>query len=166
MRVFRLLGRFQDGEAPFGGLAGIADGGGPAGMRGRPYVSGDQPRPALAGPARQPLYEPGYDGPPRFEGAPSSSPEELIGAALASAAAAGLGLWLRIAVIAAAITLAHHQRATDHHQATEDHVRQPDRRIVVDTNRDDNEDRDRLSDNGQPAQSYECAQADRGHFWT
>ena len=43
---------------------------GPAAMRGRPYVSADQPRPALAGPARQPLYEPGYDGPPRFEGAP------------------------------------------------------------------------------------------------
>ena len=43
---------------------------GPAGMRGRPYVSADQPRPALAEPARQPRYEPGYDGPPRFEGAP------------------------------------------------------------------------------------------------
>ena len=39
-------------------------------MRGRPYVSADQPRPALAGPGRQPRYEPGYDGPPRFEGAP------------------------------------------------------------------------------------------------
>ncbi len=44
--------------------------GGPAGMRARPYVSADQARPALAGPARQPLYEPGYDGPPRFAGAP------------------------------------------------------------------------------------------------
>jgi len=43
---------------------------GPAGMRGRPYVSADQPRPAPAEPARQPRYEPGYDGPPRFEGAP------------------------------------------------------------------------------------------------
>jgi DMSO/TMAO reductase YedYZ heme-binding membrane subunit len=43
---------------------------GPAEMRSRPYVSADQPRPALAGPARQPRYEPGYDGPPRFEGAP------------------------------------------------------------------------------------------------
>jgi hypothetical protein len=32
------------------------------GLRGRPYVAAD--------PARQPLYEPGYDGPPRFEGAP------------------------------------------------------------------------------------------------
>ena len=42
----------------------------PNGMRARPYVTADQPRPALAGPARQPLYEPGYDGPPRFEGAP------------------------------------------------------------------------------------------------
>ena len=43
---------------------------GQAGMRARPYVSADQPRSALSGPARQPLYEPGYDGPPRFEGAP------------------------------------------------------------------------------------------------
>ena len=43
---------------------------GPAGMRGRPYVSADQSRSALGGPARQPLYEPGYDGPPRFQGAP------------------------------------------------------------------------------------------------
>ena len=42
----------------------------PNGMRARPYVTADQARPALAGPARQPLYEPGYDGPPRFEGAP------------------------------------------------------------------------------------------------
>jgi DMSO/TMAO reductase YedYZ heme-binding membrane subunit len=46
----------------------------PNGMRGRPYL-GDQGRsalagPAPAGPARQPLYEPGYDGPPRFAGAP------------------------------------------------------------------------------------------------
>ena len=43
---------------------------GPAGMRARPYASADQARSALSGPARQPLYEPGYDGPPRFEGAP------------------------------------------------------------------------------------------------
>jgi len=57
------LGFTPLGAPPYGG-------GGPAGMGGRPYVSGDQPRPALAGPARQPLYEPGYDGPPRFEGAP------------------------------------------------------------------------------------------------
>ena len=42
----------------------------PNGMRTRPYMTTDQPRPALAGPARQPLYEPGYDGPPRFAGAP------------------------------------------------------------------------------------------------
>ena len=42
----------------------------PNGLRARPYVSAEQPRPALAGPARQPRYEPGYDGPPRFEGAP------------------------------------------------------------------------------------------------
>ncbi len=49
------------------------------GLRGRPYLGVDQPRSPLAGPAaaagparpaRQPLYEPGYDGPPRFEGAP------------------------------------------------------------------------------------------------
>ena len=40
------------------------------GMRARPYVTAEQPRPALASPARQPRYEPGYDGPPRFEGAP------------------------------------------------------------------------------------------------
>jgi len=43
---------------------------GQAGTRARPYVSADQARSALSGPARQPLYEPGYDGPPRFEGAP------------------------------------------------------------------------------------------------
>ena len=43
---------------------------GQAGMRARPYVSADEARSALPGPARQPLYEPGYDGPPRFEGAP------------------------------------------------------------------------------------------------
>jgi DMSO/TMAO reductase YedYZ heme-binding membrane subunit len=41
-----------------------------------PYAPVDPPRPALAGPGsagramRQPRYEPGYDGPPRFEGAP------------------------------------------------------------------------------------------------
>ena len=43
---------------------------GPAGMRARPYVPADQSRSAVGGPARQPLYEPGYDGPPRFQGAP------------------------------------------------------------------------------------------------
>src|SRR5205807_4859196 len=37
------------------------------GVRARPYVTTE---PALASPARQPRYEPGYDGPPRFEGAP------------------------------------------------------------------------------------------------
>jgi len=37
----------------------------PNGMRARPYVTAEQSRPA-----RQPLYEPGYDGPPRFAGAP------------------------------------------------------------------------------------------------
>jgi DMSO/TMAO reductase YedYZ heme-binding membrane subunit len=41
-----------------------------------PYAPVDPPRPALTGPGsgnramRQPRYEPGYDGPPRFEGAP------------------------------------------------------------------------------------------------
>ncbi len=41
-----------------------------------PVYAVDPPRPALSGPAgpgpdgRQPRYEPGYDGPPRFEGAP------------------------------------------------------------------------------------------------
>jgi DMSO/TMAO reductase YedYZ heme-binding membrane subunit len=43
---------------------------GSAGTRARPYVSADQSRSALGAPARQPLYEPGYDGPPRFQGAP------------------------------------------------------------------------------------------------
>ena len=46
---------------------------GPSVLRGRPNLAADQPRPALArsaGPARQPCYEPGYDGPPRFVGAP------------------------------------------------------------------------------------------------
>jgi DMSO/TMAO reductase YedYZ heme-binding membrane subunit len=40
------------------------------GMRARPYVTGEPSRPAVGGSARQPRYEPGYDGPPRFEGAP------------------------------------------------------------------------------------------------
>jgi len=61
--AYRDLGFTPLGAPPYGN-------GGPAGMRGRPFVSADPPRPALAGPARQPLYEPGYDGPPRFEGAP------------------------------------------------------------------------------------------------
>ena len=43
---------------------------------GAPVYAVDPPRPALPGPVglgpdgRQPRYEPGYDGPPRFEGAP------------------------------------------------------------------------------------------------
>src|SRR5690348_13698840 len=40
------------------------------GMRARPYVTAEPSMPAVGGPARQPRYEPGYDGPPRFEGAP------------------------------------------------------------------------------------------------
>jgi hypothetical protein len=53
--------------------------GGAAARRGRPYVTTDLPRSPLAGspggagpgrPAKRPLYEPEYDGPPRFEGAP------------------------------------------------------------------------------------------------
>jgi DMSO/TMAO reductase YedYZ heme-binding membrane subunit len=36
-------------------------------MRGRPYLAAPA---GATGAARQPLYEPGYDGPPRFEGAP------------------------------------------------------------------------------------------------
>jgi DMSO/TMAO reductase YedYZ heme-binding membrane subunit len=60
--------RHDLGYTPLG--APLYDSDGPDPMRGRPYVSADQSRPALAGPARQPLYEPGYDGPPRFEGAP------------------------------------------------------------------------------------------------
>jgi hypothetical protein len=60
---YRDLGFTPLGAPPYGD-------GDPAGMRGRPYPSADLPRPALAGPARQPRYEPGYDGPPRFEGAP------------------------------------------------------------------------------------------------
>ncbi len=44
-----------------------------AGLRARPYIPVDPPVPALpaaVAPTRQPMYEPGYDGPPRFEGAP------------------------------------------------------------------------------------------------
>jgi DMSO/TMAO reductase YedYZ heme-binding membrane subunit len=61
--AYRDLGFTPLGAPPYGDD-------GPNGMRARPYVTADQPRPALAGPARQPLYEPGYDGPPRFQGAP------------------------------------------------------------------------------------------------
>ena len=64
---YRDLGFTPLGAPPYGGA--------PSGVRGRPYLGVDQSRSALAGPApvgpvRQPLYEPGYDGPPRFEGAP------------------------------------------------------------------------------------------------
>ena len=70
--AYRDLGFTPLGAPPYGDDA-------PNGLRGRPYLGVDQPRPPLAGPAaaagparpaRQPLYEPGYDGPPRFEGAP------------------------------------------------------------------------------------------------
>ena len=65
--AYRDLGFTPLGAPPYGDV--------PTGMRGRPYLGVGQPRSALAGPAptgpvRQPLYEPGYDGPPRFEGAP------------------------------------------------------------------------------------------------
>ena len=60
---YRDLGFMPLGAPPYGDD-------GSAGMRARPYVSADQARSAPSGPARQPLYEPGYDGPPRFEGAP------------------------------------------------------------------------------------------------
>jgi hypothetical protein len=57
---YRDLGFMPLGAPPYGDD-------GPAGMQARPYVSADQ---SPGGPARQPLYEPGYDGPPRFAGAP------------------------------------------------------------------------------------------------
>ncbi len=55
---YRDLGFTPLGAPPYGD--DVANG-----MRGRPYLGVDQSRPS-----RQPLYEPGYDGPPRFEGAP------------------------------------------------------------------------------------------------
>ena len=66
--AYRDLGFTPLGAPPYGDDV-------PTGMRGRPYLGVDQPQSALAGPAptghvRQPLYEPGYDGPPRFQGAP------------------------------------------------------------------------------------------------
>ena len=70
--AYRDLGFTPLGAPPYGDDI-------PTGLRGRPYLGADQPRSALTGPAaaagparpaRQPLYEPGYDGPPRFEGAP------------------------------------------------------------------------------------------------
>ena len=63
---YRDLGFTPLGAPPYGNE-------GPSVLQGRPYLAADQPRPALAtsaGPARQPRYEPGYDGPPRFVGAP------------------------------------------------------------------------------------------------
>ena len=56
--AYRDLGFTPLGAPPYGDDV-------PNGMRGRPYLGADQSRPS-----RQPLYEPGYDGPPRFEGAP------------------------------------------------------------------------------------------------
>ena len=56
--AYRDLGFTPLGAPPYGDDV-------PNGMRGRPYLGVDQSRPS-----RQPLYEPGYDGPPRFEGAP------------------------------------------------------------------------------------------------
>ena len=56
--AYRDLGFKPLGAPPYGDDV-------PNGMRGRPYLGVDQSRPS-----RQPLYEPGYDGPPRFEGAP------------------------------------------------------------------------------------------------
>ena len=70
--AYRDLGFMPLGAPPYGDDV-------PSGLRGRPYLAADQPRSTLGGPmgatgparpARQPLYEPGYDGPPRFEGAP------------------------------------------------------------------------------------------------
>ena len=70
--AYRDLGFTPLGAPPYGDDV-------PNGLRGRPYLGTDQSRSVLAGPAaaagpahpaRQPLYEPGYDGPPRFEGAP------------------------------------------------------------------------------------------------
>ena len=70
---YRDLGSTPLGAPPYGDDA-------PVGFGGRPYVPADPPRSvgpgsALPGSAgatggRRPLYEPGYDGPPRFEGAP------------------------------------------------------------------------------------------------
>ena len=64
--AYRDLGFTPLGAPPYGDDV-------PTAMRGRPYLGVDQGRSAVAGPAgpaRQPLYEPGYDGPPRFQGAP------------------------------------------------------------------------------------------------
>jgi hypothetical protein len=64
-------GTYHDvGSTPLG--APYADEAGTA-LRGRPYIPVDPPARALpeaVAPDRQPMYEPGYDGPPRFQGAP------------------------------------------------------------------------------------------------
>jgi hypothetical protein len=69
--------------------------------RGRPYVTTELPRPPLAGapagagpqrPARRPLYEPEYDGPPRFEGAPRGHlPQDELSSYPYSLPASGTG---------------------------------------------------------------------------
>ena len=56
--AYRELGFTPLGAPPYGDDL-------PNGLRARPYVTAEPSRPA-----RQPLYEPGYDGPPRFAGAP------------------------------------------------------------------------------------------------
>ena len=70
--AYRHLGHTPLGAPPYGDDV-------PDDFRGRSHIALDQPRSALAGragatgparAARQPLYEPGYDGPPRFAGAP------------------------------------------------------------------------------------------------
>jgi hypothetical protein len=70
--AYRELGFTPLGAPPYGDDV-------PVGPTGLPYVAADPQRPPLPGPAgapgprataRRPLYEPGYDGPPRFEGAP------------------------------------------------------------------------------------------------
>jgi DMSO/TMAO reductase YedYZ heme-binding membrane subunit len=94
--AYRDLGFTPLGAPPYGDDA-------PVGFGGRPYVPADPPRPALPGSAgatggRRPLYEPGYDGPPRFEGAPrghvpqdelSSYPYDMPGRSQPAAGSAG-----------------------------------------------------------------------------
>ncbi len=68
---------------------------------GRPYVTTDLPRSPLAAPpgstgperpARRPLYEPEYDGPPRFEGAPRGHvPQDELSSYPYSLPASGTG---------------------------------------------------------------------------
>ena len=71
---------------------------------GRPYVTTDLPRAPLTGspggagpgrPARRPLYEPEYDGPPRFEGAPRGHvPQDEVSSYPYSPPASGAGGYL------------------------------------------------------------------------